>query len=469
MLRVQRVLANGEQTEGTIAYFEEPGGLPRSYESIREELKTVYGQRVELSVLHDDGAELDLYPSVWSILVRPGTTIIVKAAVGLGTALSGRSTPRSIPTPREQTEAVSDAHTIAQRLEALADLATEAQPRRSPLASQRDRTRQASSAPESPRLEPSAYPSPPTSRPRSLVGPSAATSALASLSTSCPDLGQRHASVSPPTTRKYLALFTMTSPRCGEEERGGSASPRSASALPESAKDVRRTSAGMPHLVNTHFDDISEWDGGGGTIVTNSRKDATWPKEEAAVGGAYSRVTKPKRPSLDIAAGPSAPSHSVSMSPTATTMKASSAPVTATEMHEETEMPRRIRTQTDLRTLAASRPRPRPTLGPPSASFPPAPPLTILSARRSPSSPHPASFSRKSSMGVLSTTLPRPEQLRLTTLETRPEANLPYSLEMPRRSSSPLGAPFVYPTSPGPMREALSQAVLPPDARRRTQ
>lgn len=227
-----------------------------------------------------------------------------------------------------------------------------AQPRRSPLASQRDRTRQASSAPESPRLEPSAYPSPPTSRPRSLVGPSAATSALASLSTSCPDLGQRHASVSPPTTRKYLALFTMTSPRCGEEERGGSASPRSASALPESAKDVRRTSAGMPHLVNTHFDDISEWDGGGGTIVTNSRKDATWPKEEAAVGGAYSRVTKPKRPSLDIAAGPSAPSHSISMSPTATTMKASSAPVTATEMHEETEMPRRIRTQTDRERIS---------------------------------------------------------------------------------------------------------------------
>jgi hypothetical protein len=31
MLRVQRVLANGEQTEGTIAYFEEPGS-PRSYE-----------------------------------------------------------------------------------------------------------------------------------------------------------------------------------------------------------------------------------------------------------------------------------------------------------------------------------------------------------------------------------------------------------------------------------------------------
>ncbi|GAA5955658.1 hypothetical protein JCM8115_006817 [Rhodotorula mucilaginosa] len=124
MLRVQRVLANGEQTEGTIAYFEEPGS-PRSYESIREELRTVYGQRVELSVLHDDGAELDLYPSVWSILVRPGTTIIVKAATGLGTALSGRGTPRLVPTPREQTDAVSDAYTIAQRLEALAELATE--------------------------------------------------------------------------------------------------------------------------------------------------------------------------------------------------------------------------------------------------------------------------------------------------------------------------------------------------------
>lgn len=88
-------------------------------------MRTVYGQRVELSVLHDDGAELDLYPSVWSILVHPGTTIIVKAATGLGTALSDRSTPRSVPTPREQTEAVSDAYTIAQRLEALADLAAE--------------------------------------------------------------------------------------------------------------------------------------------------------------------------------------------------------------------------------------------------------------------------------------------------------------------------------------------------------
>jgi hypothetical protein len=94
-------------------------------QSIREELRTVYGQRVELSVLHDDGAELDLYPSVWSILVRPGTTIIVKAATGLGTALSGRGTPRLVPTPREQTDAVSDAYTIAQRLEALAELAAE--------------------------------------------------------------------------------------------------------------------------------------------------------------------------------------------------------------------------------------------------------------------------------------------------------------------------------------------------------
>lgn len=125
-----------------------------------------------------------------------------------------------------------------------------------------------------------------------------------------------------------------------------------------------------------------------------------------------------------------------------------------------------------VRTLAATRPRPRPSLGPPSASFPPAPPLTTLAARRSPSSPHPASFSRKSSMGVLSTALPRPEQLRLTTLETRPvtaEQDLPFTLEMPRRSPSPLGTPFSYPTSTGPVREGRYQAVLPPDTRRRTQ
>ncbi|KAG0662396.1 hypothetical protein C6P46_003342 [Rhodotorula mucilaginosa] len=467
MLRVQRVLANGEQTEGTIAYFEEPGS-PRSYESIREELRTVYGQRVELSVLHDDGAELDLYPSVWSILVRPGTTIIVKAATGLGTALSGRGTPRLVPTPREQTDAVSDAYTIAQRLEALAELAAEAPRRHSPLASQRDRNRQASSAPESPRLEPSVYPSPPTSRPRSLVGPSAATSALASLATSCPDLGQRHASVSPPTTRKQTASLTMTSRWGGEEERGDSTSPRSASALAESVKGVRRTSAGMPHLASHHFDDIGEWDGGVGTAVTSVMR----PKEAPAASGAFSRGTKPKRPTLDTVAGPSSPRHSSSISPSQAMIKASSAPVTATEMQEESEIPRRIRTQADLRTLAATRPRPRPTFGTPSASFPPAPPLTTLAARRSPSSPHPASFSRKSSMGVLSTALPRPEQLRLTTLETRPvtaEQDLPFTLEMPRRSPSPLGTPFSYPTSTGPVREGRYQAVLSPDTRRRTQ
>ncbi|GAA5863406.1 hypothetical protein JCM3774_005281 [Rhodotorula dairenensis] len=123
MLRIQRVLANGEQTEGTIAYSDKEG-LPRSYESIREELATVYGQRVELGVLHN-GVELDLYPSVWSILVRPGTILTVKASTGLGTALSGRNTPRSPPTPYEQVGQVSDAYTIAQRLEALAELDTD--------------------------------------------------------------------------------------------------------------------------------------------------------------------------------------------------------------------------------------------------------------------------------------------------------------------------------------------------------
>lgn len=215
-------------------------------------------------------------------------------------------------------------------------------PRRSPLASQRDRNlRQASSAPESPRLEPSAYPSTPTSRPRSLVGPSAATSALASLAMSCPDLSQRHAFISPHTTREHTAPLTMTSPRGGEEERGGSTSPRSASAAADSVKGVRRTSAGMPHLVSHHFEDIGEWDGGVGTPVTSGRKDAP-----AAVG-TFPRGTKPKRPTLDTATGPSSPRHSLSVSPTAAMVKASSAPVTATEMHEGSEMPRRIRTQTD--------------------------------------------------------------------------------------------------------------------------
>ena len=390
MLRVQRVLANGEQTEGTIAYFEEPGS-PRSYEVRHINYKslpisltdlftrhraehsggtenrvrsTSRAQRpprrrrrtrfIPLGLVHPRPSGYDHHrqSSDWARdrLVRPGYSAFGADTEGADGRGLGRVHDRSAAGGARRTRCRRCVEGLWYSVSGRAPSADtpsagqSAAPRRhSPLASQRDRNRQASSAPESPRLEPSVYPSPPTSRPRSLVGPSAATSALASLATSCPDLGQRHASVSPPTTRKQTASLTMTSRWGGEEERGDSTSPRSASALAESVKGVRRTSAGMPHLASHHFDDIGEWDGGVGTAVTSVMR----PKEAPAASGAFSRGTKPKRPTLDTVAGPSSPRHSSSISPSQAMIKASSAPVTATEMQEESEIPRRIRTQAD--------------------------------------------------------------------------------------------------------------------------
>ncbi|GAA5986354.1 hypothetical protein JCM10908_003721 [Rhodotorula pacifica] len=297
-------------------------------------------------MLHD-GTELDLYPSVWSILVRPGTTIIVKASTGLGSALSGRSTPRSISTPYEQ-PAGSDPCTIAQRLEALAELGTDDSLRHySPRASRHARHGQVSSAPESPLLESSQYyPSPPSSRPRSLVGPNGR----------------------------------------------------------------------LPSLITQHFDEIGGWSGcddeqSDGACAAGSADGA----DEIAP---FAQSAKPARPTCQTSLQPASLAVS-SMPRRRSPTKAYSAPVSAIERDEHADAPRRIRTDADLRAIAATRPRPRPSLGSSAASFPPAPPLTALAPGRSPSSPHPAHFNRRSSMGVLSTCVPRPEQLRLTSLDTR--------------------------------------------------
>lgn len=297
---------------------------------------------------------------------------------------------------------------------------------RLPLSSRQDRHGHALSAPESPRMESSAVPSPPNSRPRSLAGPSAAiTSAFTSLSSSWPRLGVSH---SPQSARQRTSTSTSTH-RTKSDER--SSSPPSERMAAGWRHGVRRSSAGMS-LVHRHFADIGGW--GADT------EPAATAYEIATVVG---HDTKPKRPKCDTA-----PSHrdpSV-LEVTVATTASHRAPVSAIERIDYHDFFRRAQTQTDcrppgiarglvsiprrvltaaeacaVRALAATRPRPGHPLGPAPASFPLAPPLSALAGSRSSSSSRAATtYLRKSSMGVLQTGIPRPEHLRLTSLERRP-------------------------------------------------